>query len=126
MTEDNLINQTRLESARKQRASLVKSDAASSTPSVRFGASAYGKGAPSIGSQGKRRSSSDKSTGKVLTLAPNSYTGSSYTGKSSSGIPSPESGSKNVDSSNDYSSMLLAALIREVENLDVPNGPFYL
>lgn len=121
MTEDNLINQTRLESARKQRASLVKSDAASSTPSVRFGASAYGKGAPSIGSQGKRRSSSDKSTGKVLTLAPNSYTG-----KSSSGIPSPESGSKNVDSSNDYSSMLLAALIREVENLDVPNGPFYL
>jgi hypothetical protein len=127
MSEDNLINQSRLESARKRRASRPKSHSTTAT-SVSRGGVSRSRGAEtrgtetcSIETQWSSKSSGDKSASKVLTLAPKSYARNSLSGGTST-----ESGLENIGSSNSYSPMLLAALIREVENLDVPNGPFYL
>lgn len=122
MSEDNLINQSRLESARKRRASRQKSHSTTATSVSRGGVSrSRSTETRSIDTQWSSKSSGDKSASKVLTLAPKSYARNSLTGGTST-----ESGLENIGSSNSYSPMLLTALIREVENLDVPNGPFYL
>ena len=121
MSENNLINQSRLESARKRRASLQKAHSATSSSTSRGDLAARGPETTILKTQSHGERSADRSASKVLTLAPKSYARNALSGTSPT-----ESSSKNVDSSNSYSPMLLAALIREVENLDVPNGPFYL
>lgn len=121
MSDNNLINQSRLDSARKRRASLQKAHSATSSSTSRGDLAARGTETTVSKTQCKGERSVDRSASKVLTLPPKSYTRNSL-----SSISPTESSSKNVDSSNSYSPMLLAALIREVENLDVPNGPFYL
>lgn len=121
MRDNNLINQSRLESARKRRASRQKAHSATTSSTSRDDLTTHRIETTASKTQCNGDLSGNRSASKVLTLAPKSYTRNSL-----SGISLTESRSKNVDSSNCYSSTLLAALIREVENLDVPNGPFYL